>query len=199
MPPKTVFTREDIISAAFEIVKKGGFKDLSARKVADQLNSSTAPVYSYFSSMDDLKTEILSKAEAIMLEYSMRPYTSSVFLNMGTGLSLFSRDNKELFRALLLESNDSKEMLKNFLKSLAKELDRDELMSQLSGKYRQEVLERMAIFAQGLASLICAGMIDNVDKKFIISTMYEIGKDVIDVALIKSGKKPGGAANAAPE
>jgi len=187
MPPKAVFNREDIITTAFEIVKKSGFRDFSARKIADELNSSTAPVYSYFSSMEDLKLRVLERAEKLMLEYTMKPYTKSVFLNMGTGLVLFSQENRELFRALLLESGETRSLLENFLKALTDELDRDELISHLPQKERREVMNRMAIFTHGFASLLCVGLIDEVSKNAAIKTMYNMGRDVIDTALKKAG------------
>ena len=62
MPPKTIFLREDVINAAFELVKKSGFRDFTARKIAEELNSSTAPVYSCFNSMDELKEEEIGRA-----------------------------------------------------------------------------------------------------------------------------------------
>jgi len=187
MPPKAVFNRDDIISTAFEIVKKSGFRDFSTRKIADELHSSTAPVYSYFSSMDDLKSEVLERAENLMLEYTMKPYTKSVFLNMGTGLVLFAQENRELFRALLLESGETRSMLEKFLKALAVELDKDELVSLLPDKERREVMNRMAIFTHGFASLLCVGLIDEVSKNTAIKTMYNMGRDVIDTALKKAG------------
>jgi len=189
MPPKAVFNRDDIIATAFEIVKKSGFRDFSTRKIADELHSSTAPVYSYFSSMDDLKAEVLERAEKLMLEYTMKPYTKSVFLNMGTGLVLFAQENRELFRALLLEGGDTRALLDTFLTSLTNELDRDELISLLPQKERREVMNRMAIFTHGFASLLCVGLIDEVSKNAAIKTMYNMGRDVIDAAFKKAGLK----------
>jgi len=187
MPPKAVFNRDDIITTAFETVKKSGFREFSARKIADELHSSTAPVYSYFSSMDDLKSEVLGRAENLMLEYSMKPYTKSVFLNMGTGLVLFAQENRELFRALFLESGETRSVIKKIRKALTDELDSDELLSQLPLKERREVMNRMAIFAHGFASLLCVGLIDEVSKNAAIKTMYNMGRDVIDIALKKAG------------
>jgi len=187
MAPKTIYSRDDIIRAAFKLVRKSGFRDFSARKVADEFNASTAPVYSYFSSMDELKSEVLLNAEKLMLDYTMEPYTKSVFLNMGTGLVLFAQENRELFRALLLESGETRVLLKNFLKALISELDRDELVSLLPPKERKEVMNRMAIFTHGFASLICVGILDEVSRKEAIKTMYDMGRDVIETALLKAG------------
>ena len=189
MPPKAVFNREDIINTAFEIVKKSGFTDFSTRKIADELHSSTAPVYSYFSSMDDLKSEVLERAEKLMLEYTMKPYTKSIFLNMGTGLVLFSQENRELFRALFINGGETKSLFQKFLKSLTKELDKDDLISLLPKKERKEVMNKMTIFTHGFASLICVGLIDKVSKNEAIETMCDMGRDVIDAALKKAGLK----------
>jgi len=189
MAPKTIFSRDDIVNAAFEIVKKSGFRDFSARKVADEMNASTAPVYSCFSSMDELKAAVFQKSGELMLEYTMKPYTKSVFLNMGTGLVLFSQENRELFRALLLESGETRMLFENFITTLLQELDRDELISLLPEKERKEVMNRMMIFTHGFASLICVGLHDEVTKKDAIKIMYDMGRDVIESALSKAGIK----------
>ena len=175
---------------AFEIVKVNGFRDLSARKIAERLGSSTAPVYSYFESMDELKRIILLKAETLMRGYLFEEYTRSVFLNMGTGVILFAMENRELFRVMFLDNNISGKFLQDFLDSLAAELYRDELVSLLPREDREEILRRMAIFAHGYASLICSGIIQNVSRKDIISTMYNMGRDVISSALVKNGIQP---------
>ena len=189
MAPKTQFSRDDIVNTAFEIVKKSGFRDFSARRVAEEMNASTAPVYSCFSSMDELRAAVLQRSEELMLEYTMKPYTKSVFLNMGTGLVLFSQENRELFRALLLESGETRLLFENFIKTLMEELDRDELISLLPGKDRKDVMNRMMIFTHGFASLICVGLHDEVTKKEAIKIMYDMGRDVIESALSKTGIK----------
>ena len=45
MPKTIIFTREEIIEAAFEIFKQEGMPAISARRIAAKLNCSTAPVY----------------------------------------------------------------------------------------------------------------------------------------------------------
>ena len=189
MAPKTIFSCVDVIQAAFSLVKESGFKDFTARRIAEKLGSSTAPVYSYFKSMDELKREVLLRAEHLALEYTKRPYTRSIFLNMGTGLVMFAQENKELFKALILESPEAKQLLEEFADILYAELDKDELLSLLPAKNRREILIRMGMFTHGLASLISAGIYKDLSKKEIINIMYNMGKDVIDVALIKAGIK----------
>ncbi|GAH58506.1 unnamed protein product, partial [marine sediment metagenome] len=43
-----------MIEAAFRVILKHRLHNLTARNVAKELNSSVAPIYSYFDSMDNL-------------------------------------------------------------------------------------------------------------------------------------------------
>lgn len=189
MPPKIIFSRDDVVNAAFDIVRKSGLRDFTARRIAECLNSSTAPVYSYFNSMDELRQEVMKMGEKLVLDYTMRPYTKSVFLNMGTGLILFANENRELFRVLMLDNSESRDLLEDFMDTLEEELRRDELISLLPQKERRDIMTRMGIFAHGYASLVCVGIIEDVTKNTAIKTMYEMGRDVIDIALMKAGIK----------
>ena len=139
--------------------------------------------------MEELREEVLLRGEKLALEYTLKPYTKSVFLNMGTGLVIFAQENRELFRVLILESPETRGILKQFMKSLYAELGKDEIISQLPEEDRKEVLRRMGIFSHGLASLICVGIHNELTKNEAMSIMFNMGKDVIDVALIKAGIK----------
>ncbi len=70
MPADTKISREDIIDAAFEIVRKGGWAQLSARSIAKRLKSSTMPIYSQFKTMEMLEDEVVKKAVTLQAEYS---------------------------------------------------------------------------------------------------------------------------------
>ena len=51
MPPKFKFTKDEIVSAAFGIVREGGEDALTAREVAKRLGSSTSPIFTVFSEL----------------------------------------------------------------------------------------------------------------------------------------------------
>ena len=188
MPPKTVFNEEEVVKAALDLAIEGGIHILSARKIADRLNSSTAPVYSTFESMDILKTEILERAQKLMFEYATRPYTSSIFLNMGTGYALFARDYQQLYRSIFLDDDVSEDMLQNFMGQLTGEIKKDDMLKHLPEDEQLAVMDRMAIFTHGYAAFICAGFYKDVSKQDIIKAMYEMGRDVIGHALYRHGK-----------
>lgn len=189
MPPKITFTQGTVTAAGFEIVRERGFGVLSARVIAEKLKSSTGPVYTAFSNMEGLKAEVLKMAEDLLMEYVNQPYTKSVFLNKGTGITLFALENPVLFRSMFMETTGAANIFEESIRKMSQDLDKDDLVSQLPPKERGEVVNKMAIFTYGYASLICTGVIKGTDKKTIIKTMLDMGRDVIDKALERSGKK----------
>ena len=64
MPPVQKTGKDEIISAAFAIVKEEGFCNLNARAIAKKLGVSTQPIFSNFKNMEDLKMEIVKKASS---------------------------------------------------------------------------------------------------------------------------------------
>lgn len=193
MPPKVAFSQESVVSAGLEIVREGGFALLSARTIAARLKSSTAPVYTSFASMGELRTAIIAKAEGLLNDYALRPYTKSVFLNMGTGIALFALENPVLFRSLFMDITVAAGTFENLRRTVASHLDEDELASRLTPAERLDVLHKLSIFVYGYASMICVGIVD-VDKKAITKVMLEMGRDVIESALRRCSSDGGGSA-----
>ena len=106
MPPKTTFTKKDVIDAAMAIVIEHGLKELTTRKVAEKLGSSPAPVYSCFQSKFELEKEVIKTIKDLLYQYSKNNYTEFYTLNMAVGLVLFARDYSQLFKSLFLENNE---------------------------------------------------------------------------------------------
>jgi AcrR family transcriptional regulator len=190
MPPKETYTRQDIIQAAFDIAREKGLHELTARKVAERLQCSTAPVYSHFQSMDELEREVIKRARDLLFEYATRPYTDRVFLNMGTGIVLFARDQSELFRILFLERRIFGDILAEFRRDLLEKMKADDPYAALPEADRNALLETMWIFTHGYASLICVGLVEETDQKQIIEKLDEVGS-VIVTAATEAASEPG--------
>lgn len=54
-----LYSKELIGKATYKIVVKKGFKGVTALKVAEQIGSSTQPIYHNFENMKDLKEYVL--------------------------------------------------------------------------------------------------------------------------------------------
>jgi AcrR family transcriptional regulator len=185
MPPKTKFTKEDIVKAAINVVEINGIRSLTARRIAKELGSSTGPVYQHFTNMDEINLAVIKATEKMLLEYSREAYTDRVFLNMGTGIALFACEHSELYHALMLERDDYSEVVNEFLEVLESELSKDSRLTILTPDERHVLLVKMWTFTHGLASQICVGLIKNCNKKYIIETLLDIGADVIGSTLAK--------------
>ena len=62
MPAIRKVTRDDVVNAALDVLRESGFSAVNARSVAQKLGCSTQPIYRVFGSMDELKTEMASRA-----------------------------------------------------------------------------------------------------------------------------------------
>ncbi len=189
-PPPTQFTRQDVLSAAFEVARAEGLKELSARKIADRLGSSTAPVYSSFTSMAELEREVIVKARDLLVDYTKRSYTEQIFLNMGMGLTIFSREQKLLFRALFLEETRYQEIIEEFGARMQEQMKLDETYDALSDEARSRLLHKMWIFTHGLASLICVGLVRDDSNQQIQDLLTEVGSEIIVATFLKAQGNP---------
>ena len=105
MPPKVKVTKEEIVHAAVDIVRKNGAQALNARTVAGALGCSTQPVFSNFESMEQLFFAAVQQADALYQGYIAReveqgaypPYKAS-----GMAYIRFAKEEKELFKLLFM-------------------------------------------------------------------------------------------------
>jgi AcrR family transcriptional regulator len=185
MPPKVKYTQEKVVKTAIEIIEEEGMKELTARNIAKKLGSSTAPVYRHFETMDELALEVIRLIQLKMLEYTSKPYTDRVFLNMGTGVAMFACEHSNLYRALLLEGDNYRDVINEFLEILETEMTNDLRFKSLSQEERHVLLNKMWTFTHGLASLISVGLIKDCNQEFIIKTLMDVGSDVIGSTLAK--------------
>ena len=100
MPPKFKFTREEMVEAAFEIVRRKGWGALSTRSLASELGSSSRPIYSFFRSISELEEEIVKKAVDLLYKYMIRKRTGDSWIDHGIGYVMFASKEKHLFRAV---------------------------------------------------------------------------------------------------
>ena len=112
MPPKQKITKNDIIIAACEIVREEGADALNARQVAAYLNCSTQPVFSNFSTMEELRDAVIGTAEALFRDTVRQemalgeypPYKAS-----GMAYIRFAAEEGELFRLLFMRDRSGED------------------------------------------------------------------------------------------
>ena len=104
MPPKAKFTREEIINAAFEMVRRDGFEVLTARALGASLKSSARPIFTVFKSMDEVQAEVIKKAQRLYESYEDEDIRgANAFKGSGTGYIRFASDEPKLFQLLFMK------------------------------------------------------------------------------------------------
>lgn len=115
MPPKAKITKEDIIAASIYIVRENGADALNARSIAKKLGCSTQPIFSNYSSMDELKADVIKMANKIHNEYLERAmqdndYASYIYKASGIYYIKFAKEEKELFKLLFMRDRSKEEI-----------------------------------------------------------------------------------------
>jgi len=156
MPPKTRFTKTEIIAIAFDYVRQCGWTGLTARYIADQLNASTMPIYSCFKSMRHLENEVVKKAMDLCFEYLTTPRTGDVWMDSGVGYILFALNEKILFRAVFDETHAPlrKQYDASIWQELSKGLSKYPQFKTLSDTQLLQLRRARWVLLHGLASLI---------------------------------------------
>ncbi len=108
MPAVKKVSREEIVEAALEVVRDGGFSAVNARSVAKKLGCSTQPIYFSFQNMDELKAALTERAIQMherRVRDSLHAHEGrdSRYSSYGTGFVRFAAEEKQLFRWLYLE------------------------------------------------------------------------------------------------
>ena len=105
MPPKARYTREEISEAAYEMVRKYGKDLLTARNLAATLETSTAPIFTAFSSIEEVMESVKERAYALYSEYIAEGLREPIpFKASGLKYIQFAKDEPELFRLLFMGS-----------------------------------------------------------------------------------------------
>ncbi|MBR3227027.1 MAG: TetR/AcrR family transcriptional regulator [Erysipelotrichaceae bacterium] len=157
MPPKTKVTRDDIIDAAFELIRRYGVEALNVRALAKRLDCSTQPVMYHFATMDDLKETVYEHADLFHTQYLLNARgQKEALLEIGLNYIRFSLEEPHLFR-FLFQSGQTKE------NDLLEMINSEELLPVLSAmkegtgldmEKTREVFITVAMFAHGYASIL---------------------------------------------
>lgn len=187
MPPKSIFTKDQIIDSAFEIFKQEGIENLSVRKLAIKLGSSTAPLYTSFQNIQEIKEQVLDKSLKILLSYTDKEYTANIFLNIGIGMLEFARDYKMVYRTLFINTNEYQYILKEFNNRNLQQMKKVKCLALFDESGMKSILEEMFVLTHGLASLLCADMLEDDSKEYFIRILDEAGGAIMAFTAYKRG------------
>lgn len=103
MPPMAKFSREEIISAALEIVREGGIDAVTARELGARLNSSARPVFTVFENMEEVRKEVVKAAREVYRQYVEQGLAQELaFRGVGLAYIQFAIKEPKLFQLLYM-------------------------------------------------------------------------------------------------
>lgn len=162
MAPKTKVLKNDIISAAVDIVRRSGSDAINARNIASYLNCSTQPIFSHFNSMDELRLAVVEKASELCESYIKAETESGkypVYKASGMAYIRFAREEKELFKLLYMrdrtgEITPDSDELDDKMQAIVQ--DNTGLEKDQAGMFHLE----MWAFVHGIATMLATSFVD---------------------------------------
>lgn len=164
MPPSVRFTKEAVLNAAYQLVRREGPSALNARAVARELGGSTQPIFRLFSGMDELKAAVVELALntwrnslRLRLQDSAFPY-----LSIGMSFLVFARDESELFKLVFMRDRVSDGSCTDFNLDWGIPVINDTF--KVDADTARKLYERNWLFCYGLAVMIATKFIPCIDE-----------------------------------
>ena len=159
MPPKQRFTPQDVIEAAFNVVRRQGWEGFSARTIANELHSSTRPIYDCFNSMENIEAEVVKKALGTFVAFINQERTGDIWLDQALGYVLFAAQEKYLFRCINDEKHTpfQRQFAREHWTKLGEALADDDRFRAMPEPVRHKIRAARWMMIHGLSWLIASG------------------------------------------
>ncbi len=161
MPPKVRFTKEKVIQAAFDVVREFGPQSFTVRMVSQKMGASSQPIFTHFTSMDDLMAAVMEEARKFYNVYAERGLASETPFKMFTMEYIcFAVEEPNLFSLLFMQKRTNCEMddfliaeghYDEVIACIKQDFDMDD---ELARKFYCSVW----MYAHGLATMLWTGI-----------------------------------------
>lgn len=163
MPPKAKFTREEIIEAAFCIVRADGFPALTARTLGAKLGSSARPVFTVFQNMEEVQRAVLEAAKKLYTDYVKKGLAEEIpFRGVGKQYILFAVNEPKLFHLLFMREHETPPDLSRVLPLIDGNYEKILRSVQdgygVDGALAQRLYQHLWIYTHGIAALCATRM-----------------------------------------
>lgn len=189
MPPRPKFTREKVIETALDITRDSGIDAVTAKELGKRLHASASPLFTLFSSIDEIRDGVREKAMDMFTAKSMEctGYTPA-FKQFGLYMIAFAKDEPELFKLLFMEKRKDILSFIDFTPELCECFTTiNDLLREEYGLSEDEswfLFNQMWIYTYGISTFCACGVCSFTDDD--LNTM--LGQQfTATIRLIKSG------------
>ncbi len=162
MPPKEKLTQEDIVTAAFELLRREGIEAINARALAKELNCSTMPLFRHFEGMEQIRIAAVGQAEKVYESYivqGLKEYTPA-FKGAGLAYIRFAREEPQLFRLFFMTPIGTVAGISPVDPTRAVVINAAQNSAGVSFAGAEQILTEMWLFVHGVATTLVTGTAD---------------------------------------
>lgn len=176
---RKVYTKDQILKAAHEVVLESGFEKFTARNVAKKMGISTQPIYLEFKNMEDLKRTLLQKIQTdLTRKFMSQPITGDLIVDAPVHYVEFALKKPKLFKALFVDPKGGGPIMYEYSVEFYKELSKQ---SRRFGKLPKEDFELLHLEAwivvNGLITMLLAGII-TLTREELIELVQQLIEDI---------------------
>ena len=178
MPPKAKFTKNEIVEAAMQIVREQGLEAVTSRELGKRLGSSACPIFTVFSNMEEVKSEIIIETKEIYKGYVMEGLKQDVaFRGVGFAYIQFSIKEPKLFHLLFMSEQSEPTDIEHTLMLI--DANYEEILNSVKEPYglqeeeAKRLYQHLWVYTHGIASM-CATKVAIFTNEEIVSMMTDI-------------------------
>ena len=177
MPTKIRISKDMILDAAFEIVRKDGMEKLSNRELASKLKCSIRPIYYQFENVEEMQKELYMKIEQYFYKFLLDNMIEGIpqYKQVGINYIRFAKKEKKLFQTLFM--SDIGLTPDAFVAKDGEDYKQIEKLIRKSANLKEEDIKdfhtKMWIFCHGIATLVANDTIKLTDKQIQDLLSYE--------------------------
>jgi|SRR5690625_1935475 len=189
MAPRTKFTKDDIINAAFNIAKEEGFDGITIRKVAKKIGSSIAPIYVNFEDVDELKQAVVEKALDTAKQLFLEINSGHPFRDIGVASIRFATQYSVLFRDLIMKDNPYMKHNEENMLFVVEQMKKDPQLVGFSEDELKSALIRMEIFQTGLSVMVANDLLpEKYTEEKMIAMLDHLAEDIFIATKVRQQK-----------
>ena len=169
MPTKIKISKDMILDAAFEIVRKDGMEKLSNRELASKLKCSIRPIYYQFENVEEMQKELYLKIEQYFYKFILDNMVKEIpkYKQVGINYIKFAKKEKKLFQTLFM--TDVGLTPDAFVSKAGEDYKEIEKFIKISANIKEEDIKdfhtKMWIFCHGIATLVANDTIKLTDNQ----------------------------------
>ena len=163
MARKESITRDYLFETSFELLRKEGIENITARKLAAKAGCSTQPIFRLYQNMDELMEELFDEAVEYFENFYFKSphYDFTPFVNLGVSYIRFAVEEKHLFQMLFLSGERYGKSLYEILNGKMSAVGREITKAQNEGcKDAGDLFMKMWVFIHGAACMSITGDYD---------------------------------------